>query len=265
MTSCLRSRKSFNVCSFNEVPIKIFVGPSKEVLYIYPSLVRKPDNVFDLALQPCWKEGQEGKVNLTDHDPYIFRLYAGWLYEGKIFCKSNATTTARDYDTLIGLYLLGEYVQDKRFQDRVVDALLATYEEVNNSDTKRRIPDRCQITRIYKQTPMSLPLRRLIVDWCVREGMEVDDDLRNSMEEESNRDFALDLLAASFKRRELTGEAKKELKNRAKVPRNAYYHDDNDQSAERKTSDDENGSSDDGFPSMPKSSRDRKHKSGMYR
>lgn len=233
--------------------MQVIVGPSKEVFYVYASLFRKPDNFFDLALQQCWREGQEGKVPLPEDDPYIFRLYAAWVYEGKIFCKSNTTTTARDYDTLIGLYIFGEKVLDRDFQDRVIDALLAKYEEVNTLDTKHRIPDRSQITRIYKYTPTASPLRLLVVDWCVRDAIEVDTELRASMEEEANREYVADLLAASFERRTLTEQAKTDLKNR-QAPGCAYHHCGNDKLDGSQGPEDGEASDNDG--SIPEDSSD---------
>lgn len=126
-----------------------------------PSVLVKLENFFDLALQEPWKEGQDRTIPLPDGDPTIFRLYAGWLYTGNIFSKSEGSTTARDYDTLIGLYILGEKLLDRKSKDRVIDAMLATAEEANKAGGQIRIPD---YPRIYKSTPTTSPIHTLMVD-----------------------------------------------------------------------------------------------------
>ena len=135
--------------------MKVLVGPGKTKFYMAPSVLRKAGTFFNSALKKEWKEGQERTVEMPEDDPVCFRLYAEWLYTGTIFCKKSPTPARGSFGSLVGLYILGEKVLDKDFQDCVIDAMLATL------NSEKVTPGKEDINRIYTQTPTGSPLRRL--------------------------------------------------------------------------------------------------------
>lgn len=219
----------------DEMPIKVLVGSSKHAFYVHESAIRRPGTFFDTALSRAWKEGQERVVELPEEGEDTFRLYIQWLYTGNIFCKRSEED--RSYDTLARLYVLGEKLLDRKFQDNVANAMIAATHDRNplssNKPGVRRFPGEITVDLIYQQTPATSPMRRLMVDIYVRHGNQrVVDWL--AIPEGVNHEFLINLTIALFQKRQLNGKDQKELQELDLQPGCAYHHHGKDEPCESK-------------------------------
>lgn len=207
-----------------ETPIKVLVGANKEVFYIHESVIRKPETFFDATLQEEWKEGQERVVELLEDSVDHFRLYAQWLYTGKIFCKSEAR---RNVVIIARLYILGEKLLDRKFQDDVMNAMLAvTHDEsphFKENPSCRVFPAEDTIAIIYEGTPPSSPMRRLLVDYYVGTGHEERAENWSDRPALINHEFLIDLTKAMWEKRSLNEPSKLELEASDSNPGCVYH------------------------------------------
>lgn len=229
----------------------MIVGASKRIFYLAPNVLGKSSDFFKSALKKDWKEGQENTIELPEDDPQVFRYYAEWLCTGNIYCKSEATTTAFDYNVLIDLYILGEKLMDDTFQDRVIDALITTADEANPPFVPKKLPEYRSISRVYGHTPTGSPIRSLVVDWLILHGFEVDNDMRAAMAERPCQEFLLDLMSALLKRREITYQSIYELHQRQKVPGCSYHKHGKDEPCKGMEMDDGGSSYGDSVVTLP--------------
>lgn len=198
--------------------MKVVVGGAKTTLYLAPDALRTTSNFFRSALKKEWMEGEENTIKLPEEDPFIFRLYAEWLYTGNIFCKSEATTITRDHETLIDLYIIGEKMLDTVFQDQVIDAILALSKETNLELALH------EVSRIYDSTPPGSPMRALVCDKYLISGVNTNTERMAEIGESANREFLFDLLTASLDRCRLTLGMFSDIARRGKPPGCAYHH-----------------------------------------
>lgn len=210
--------------SFKAPTVKVLVGPDKEEFLIHESVIAKPGTFFETALKKEWIEGKERTVELLEDDPDVFELYTQWVYTGKIFCKStsgiHSPTTSQNFDTIIDLYLLGQKLLDRVFQDRVIDALLATTHDMRGKETQTRwFPVGGTVDRLYLGTIKGCPMRRLLVDIYIQHGQEKWMTGYSQMDAE----FLGDLGIAFFKTR-ADPQILRKLDVLDKDPKCAYHH-----------------------------------------
>ena len=148
--------------SVDEAPITIVVGPTEQRFYVHSSVLQSSSAFFKAALKQQWSEGQAHEVKLSEDKAHVFGIYAGWLYTGKV------NTTLWPY--LARLYALGEKIIDSAFQDDVVNVLIARTPEKDTNDG-REFPGQRDVARIYRDTPVGSPARRLMLDLYAIHGM----------------------------------------------------------------------------------------------
>lgn len=207
-----------NTERFNEAPIKIVVGSNKEVFYLDEAALRTTSEFFDAMLNKAWKEGEAKEVLLLEDDAGNLRHYFQCLYTQKIFCKKKGLGS--QFSALVDLYGLGEKLLDRKFQNSVVSAILATMHDSN------RGLKMVGINRVYEQTPPGAPLRTLLVDFYIRYtavGTTTRPGLQTSLNN-ANRDFLTDLAIASLIKRKLTPETTIELDKALQVSSCAYHY-----------------------------------------
>ncbi|KAK5733430.1 hypothetical protein LTR17_009675 [Elasticomyces elasticus] len=116
---------------------------------------------------------------------------------------------------LVSLCALGEKLINPTFHDRVLDALVAGTQEyvVDTADAQSRwFPGKETVGNLYSSTPKGSPARRLMVDLYVIHGHAPWIDTENP--EANSLEFLVDLTAAMFNNRVLTG-ARRECKELA--------------------------------------------------
>jgi hypothetical protein len=133
---------------------------------VHKDLLCQKSPYFSAAANDCWKEGQEGRVPLSDDDPAAFALYVQWLYRGRIFSARDMSDTGgnqEEIDLLVEAFVLGEKLQDRDFKDAIIDSLIHAVDTPDEQDT-RWYPRSTTIDRAYRGTPESSPLRKLLVN-----------------------------------------------------------------------------------------------------
>jgi hypothetical protein len=156
------------------------------------------------ALKDQWKEGQERRVILSDHEPEALEGYINWLYTKEVTLK-NAEENCKHHDTssnqeaqdsdcshkhsleLVKMYVLGYYLNDMQFCNAVIDTMVLM---------RGCTPGLSTITWVWDHTMQDCPIRKYILEqWagtiCNAGAIEI---LRNQSPKVP-RDFLIDLLA----------------------------------------------------------------------
>ncbi|QDS72549.1 hypothetical protein FKW77_000471 [Venturia effusa] len=118
--------------------ITVFVGDDAESFSLHHDLITATSDFFSKALNGEFKE-RDGE----------------WLYEGRF---ESTKETKSSY--FMGLYMLGNYLQDRHFRNRVTNTLIShmiTYGHYRSG----------MAATIYSEFPASSPWRKLIVDMWV--------------------------------------------------------------------------------------------------
>lgn len=100
-------------------------------------------------------------VRLPEEDPGIFRVYAAWVYSGKLAVDvAEGATDIEDeeQDSLLKSWLLGDVLDDLRFRNQA----MKTFVEKDKSWTQ--LPSSHLLGYVYKSTPPSSLLRKMLVD-----------------------------------------------------------------------------------------------------
>lgn len=95
-----------------------------------------------------------------------FRLYAEWIYSGRVprrLSDGEGSTEDTSLHNIGQAYILGERLQDHRFNNAIVDFLLEAI------ITQRKM-DLTLPTLVFEKTSVSAPLRKLLVDFYVLYG-----------------------------------------------------------------------------------------------
>ncbi|KAK0250423.1 hypothetical protein LTS09_014427 [Friedmanniomyces endolithicus] len=153
--------------------VEVVVGAEKRTFHVHETLLRSRSAFFEAALSKEWKEGQARKVELLDDDVRAFEGYSRWLYTGKLaVVKSDQRT---DYELLAMLCGFGEKIIDHRFQNCVLDAIVAGT-RINvpkaTGGVHKEFPGQNTVDRVYKATPKGSPARRLVLDMYTLKGNE---------------------------------------------------------------------------------------------
>ena len=106
---------------------------------------------------------------MPDDEAEAVYAYVQWLYTGKIACKTPAEDNEA-YCYLASLYVLGEKLLDRNFQDMVVNVITAFTRWIDPTTTFAYFPSPSAIAIAYHYTPPGSPIRRLLVDIFVRHG-----------------------------------------------------------------------------------------------
>jgi hypothetical protein len=110
-----------------------------------------------------WNQHQ-GHISLHEEKPSLVQVYIEWLYTNKYLALNDladliqldASTCSSD---LAEFYLLGEFLQDTKFQHFILHSMLLAC----------HLPTAKDITSIYEGTPNGSPARRLYVDLFSRD------------------------------------------------------------------------------------------------
>lgn len=163
-------------------------------------------------------------MKLPEVSADIFHTYVRYLYSGSIACKNKDIN--KDYDTLTGLYALGERLLDNSLRDNVLVAIMATWKEDQSKRDPNKsgclFPGALHINQIYNTTTEGSPARRLLVDTYVLRARST----WSSLNAGANmcHEFVLDLTKALLDMREVSASARKPLIARLSGISCAYHH-----------------------------------------
>lgn len=193
------------------------MGPEKEAFFIDPGILSKGGAFFPTALKREW-QGEQKLIELPEEQPRIFKIYAQWLYTGKIFYKTGEHQD--DLHTLGELYTLAERLMDHVLQDRAVDALnTAIYD---TEETNGRLPHLDTVNHVCEHAPSNSPMRQLLRDLVVRKCSSRDD--WSDFLEGVNRPFLNDVVCALGDRYEITDDERKKAEALQGPLKCKYHH-----------------------------------------
>ncbi|KAI4274166.1 MAG: hypothetical protein LQ337_004131 [Flavoplaca oasis] len=142
--------------------VTIKLEPCNSTFYIHKGLLCHHSPVFKAMLEHDWKEKQEGVATLKDEDHGVFQRFVLWLYYGGVLDKDE-TVESIPIQTLVDCYLLADRRDVPEMRNQVIDTIFCKAKAANTvfSGFQRYI---------WKNTPESSPLRRLLVDMMVLRG-----------------------------------------------------------------------------------------------
>ncbi|KAF2657822.1 hypothetical protein K491DRAFT_714117 [Lophiostoma macrostomum CBS 122681] len=133
--------------------VKLLVGeaPHIQTFHVHKTILTQSSRFFQNAVKPEWTK-KEAPIRILE-DPQVLEPYIQWLYGNKPDLRSV-------HPPYVRLYLLGEFLQDRVFQNFVLSGMIARIKlgYVFSID---------MINYLYEGTVSRSPARRLLVDaWC---------------------------------------------------------------------------------------------------
>ena len=144
---------------FDEIALLI-VGPRKAVFGMHKGLLCSVSSYFKAALQGGSKEAQEQRIELPDDDPFVIKRFQLWLYTQKVLDEDESADYV-EWSSWVKIYCFAEARGIPNLQNLVIDSFIDKYAECDCLPSD-------QICRIYGNTAINSPLRKLLVDMIVR-------------------------------------------------------------------------------------------------
>ena len=90
---------------------------------MHRSFAIKSSRFFQAALKgdSCWKEAHEKRVLLPEAEPVDFDVYLEWVYTSQLTPR-DAEPALDHCAMLVRLYILGDFLGDSKFCNKVMDA-----------------------------------------------------------------------------------------------------------------------------------------------
>ncbi|OJJ43629.1 hypothetical protein ASPZODRAFT_136083 [Penicilliopsis zonata CBS 506.65] len=109
------------------------------------------------------RKGHMHTVKLSDCNPTAVGIYLHWLCSGKFAIEvENAPDSVAYYHHLSEACLLGDRLLDTRYVNAAIDAIVDLSDQISSWDWP--VPGDSTVEFVSKQTPVSSPFRRLMVD-----------------------------------------------------------------------------------------------------
>ena len=141
---------------------------------VHEELLCKHSPFFQAAVKKEWNETRYRIIPLPDDKQNVVSLYVNWIYAGRILSRTSDLTNGHgsdEMDLLVDTFVFGEKIQDGHFKDAVIDAAIKSTFSVDK-DGIAWFPGVTAVNRAYEGTPSGSPLRRLMVDFWARRGLE---------------------------------------------------------------------------------------------
>jgi len=165
--------------SFDDT-VTLVVGLEPEKKFnVIAGILASSSTFMRTALKKEWKDGRVRKIHLPQEDPETIRRYLHFIYRGEIPSKVDGVATRQDvpfkgeYRLLADLYVLGETLQDVRFKNAILDAMMVRARFQGQSEEGKQVafyPPNNAINTIYRGTTSYSPARRMMVDFHVQRG-----------------------------------------------------------------------------------------------
>jgi hypothetical protein len=165
---------------------------------VHKELLCEHSPYFQASVKEEWIDPENRIIPLPDDKPYIVNLYVQWIYSDRILSRNPSATEAHgstELNTLVYAFVFGEKIQDARFKDAVIDAVIKCT-LTPGKDGTTWFPGVKAINHAFEGTPPESPLRRLLVDLWARNG-RADWDRKGL-----NSDFTTTLIGELFAHRE---------------------------------------------------------------
>lgn len=158
------------------------------------------------ALKNDWKEGQERQISLADHEPETLEGYINWLYTEEVTlkdaeekCRHHGLGATQQFQhsecshmqclKVVKMYTLGDYLNDKRFCNAVIDTM---------EDMQGCVPGPDASSWVWGHMMQDCPVRKCVLEkWAGMLGASAQSSIDFMRENPSKipKDFLFDLLA----------------------------------------------------------------------
>ena len=135
----------------------IYVGETRALFLVHQDLLSSVSPYFEAALTTGFKEATARTVSLPEDDIESFERFVQWLYSGVYALSVFKTREMADkrYLQLAELYILADKFQVPKLKNDIIDKVNTTH--------KAYLPPLSAISHVYKNTPTSSPLRKMLV------------------------------------------------------------------------------------------------------
>jgi hypothetical protein len=145
--------------------ITVLVGPEERRSSLHkPNLCNK-SRFFEAACSKRWIEGQKKIVSLPEVRVDLFRKYCEWVYSDRLpsnrcNMQSEPADLVEEQDMIIGLYLLGDSLDDLRLRGSAIKAMTKSMSAIGFP-----VPD--HIATVWSSTPSGSLFRKALVDFII--------------------------------------------------------------------------------------------------
>jgi len=167
----------------------IFVGLEQTKFIIHRHLLIEKSAYFQGAFYGDWDEARKGEMNLQWVIPYVFQVFAHWLYFQAIEFEDDKAW----FRMLSNAWLLGHNLRAPGFQNAIIDTLISRVKDTGD------VTDVETINTIYNKTIPGSPLRRLLVDLFAWQSDPDDEGHLACLSSEVDRVFLSDLAETSMR------------------------------------------------------------------
>ncbi|MCJ1484693.1 hypothetical protein MMC06_004866 [Schaereria dolodes] len=184
------------------------IGPEKTRFGIHRGLLCEYSAYFRAALRGNFQEATEGVVRLPGVMTEIFHLVNGWLYTQQIADEPDEEDPHYD-QKLAFVYICADRLDMPKLRNDAIDALIRRVE-------RNECLEMGVIGLAYTWTPVSSPLRMLVVDMMAHLFDVVDADKENEC---LSQEFLVDVILEMYRVRSYPEETWDDFKEtRYRVP-----------------------------------------------
>ena len=127
---------------------------------MHKGLLCSVSSYFEAALRGGFKEAEEQRIDLPHEDVCVIKRFQLWLYTQKVL-EEDETADQLPWSLWVRIYCFAEARGIPHLQNLVIDCI------INKYTISDRLPSD-DVCRIYGNTPINSPLRRLLVDLIAR-------------------------------------------------------------------------------------------------
>lgn len=177
---------------------------ASETFHVHERLLKDNCEFFTKVTwirQPGYKTNE---FLLPDDEPDVFRAYMDWLYEDIVHLRNKhigemtQADHVAEWAILSKLYVLAVKLQDHRFCDATMEAMIAKMEE-KDQDDKKWWPSNQTIVTLYNGTSRGSPVRDLLLE-AYTHGPKGASELISEDDEANHVTFLADLARILLKR-----------------------------------------------------------------
>ncbi|KAF2869196.1 hypothetical protein BDV95DRAFT_499130 [Massariosphaeria phaeospora] len=165
----LTTLRSLTRRSASDPIIKLSVREEKTIVSVHKSILCASSKFFQSATKSEWTElrTEAEPIDLGDDELEVVKLYAHWVYVGKLPTWDNELDGNTVLTSLCKAYVFGEKIMDTKYKNMVIDGLSAATKKYN------KYPLGAAEKIVYDGTPSGSPARRLLADFWAYRGHKV--------------------------------------------------------------------------------------------
>lgn len=195
--------------SFRDNTITVIVGeePDSQEFIVYGSVVSKSSQFFRTALNGNWSCFSTKRIELKGNKPETFNFYLNWAYHHILPAGISEVTkeTSDSQDMKLAMaYVLGEYLQDVKFQDGVLDTMTRKYIQANSTGVKKtlcKLPSTSAVSFLYANASAKSPIRKLLTEMYADSAESFDTMASLNETKDLLREFLMNLVLSLITKR----------------------------------------------------------------